>query len=76
MSAGTTSRRSTAGRVTSADKARAFTIARAEAVQHKTGIESHHIYGITEGLLMTTALGDGADARFGTLGWPTGTGPS
>jgi non-ribosomal peptide synthetase component E (peptide arylation enzyme) len=50
-----------------------FTIARAEAVQHKTGIESHHIYGITEGLLMTTALGDGADARFGTLGWPTGT---
>lgn len=51
---------------------RLFTISRAEAVQQKTGIESHHIYGITEGMLMTTAVGDRAEARFGTLGWPTG----
>jgi non-ribosomal peptide synthetase component E (peptide arylation enzyme) len=49
-----------------------FTIARAEAVQNKTGIESHHIYGITEGLLMTTRPGDTDAARYGTLGWPTG----
>jgi len=49
-----------------------FTIARAEAVQKKTGIESHHIYGITEGLLMTTRPGDTEAARYGTLGWPTG----
>jgi non-ribosomal peptide synthetase component E (peptide arylation enzyme) len=51
---------------------RLFTIARAEALQQKTGIESHHIYGITEGMLMSTAVGDRAEARFGTLGWPTG----
>ena len=51
---------------------RLFTISRAEAVQEKTGIESHHIYGITEGMLMTTVVGDRAEARFGTLGWPTG----
>jgi non-ribosomal peptide synthetase component E (peptide arylation enzyme) len=49
-----------------------FTISRAEAVQQKTGIESHHIYGITEGMLMTTGPGDSAEARYGTLGWPTG----
>ena len=49
-----------------------FTISRAEAVQDKTRVESHHIYGITEGMLMTTAPGDRAEARFGTLGWPTG----
>jgi non-ribosomal peptide synthetase component E (peptide arylation enzyme) len=49
-----------------------FTIARAEAVQEKIGIESHHIYGITEGLLMTTRPGDTVEARWGTLGWPTG----
>ena len=51
---------------------RLFTISRAEAVQQKTGIESHQIYGITEGMLMTTVVGDRAEARFGTLGWPTG----
>jgi non-ribosomal peptide synthetase component E (peptide arylation enzyme) len=51
---------------------RLFTISRAEAVQQKTGIESHHIYGITEGMLMSTRVGDCAEARFGTLGWPTG----
>jgi len=51
---------------------RLFTIARAEALQQKTGIESHHIYGITEGMLMSTAVGDRAEARFGTLGRPTG----
>src|SRR5262249_58347009 len=51
-----------------------FTIARAEAVQQKTGIESHHIYGITEGLLMTTSPGDSVEARYGTLAWPTGIG--
>ena len=51
---------------------RLFTIARAEAVQQKTGIECHHIYGITEGMLMSTSVGDRAEARFGTLGWPTG----
>jgi non-ribosomal peptide synthetase component E (peptide arylation enzyme) len=49
---------------------RLFTISRAEAIQQKTGIESHHIYGITEGMLMSTRC---AEARFGTLGWPTGT---
>jgi non-ribosomal peptide synthetase component E (peptide arylation enzyme) len=49
-----------------------FTISRAEAVQQKTGIESHHIYGITEGMLMSTRTGDSAEARYGTLGWPTG----
>jgi non-ribosomal peptide synthetase component E (peptide arylation enzyme) len=52
---------------------RLFTISRAEAIQQKTGIESHHIYGITEGMLMSTRVGDCAEARFGTLGWPTGT---
>ena len=51
-----------------------FTIARAEAVEQKTGVESHHIYGITEGLLMTTRQGDAVEARYGTLGWPTGIG--
>jgi non-ribosomal peptide synthetase component E (peptide arylation enzyme) len=51
---------------------RLFTISRAEAIQQKTGIESHQIYGITEGMLMTTAIGDCAEARLGTLGWPTG----
>ena len=51
-----------------------FTIARAEAVQEKTGVESHHIYGITEGMLMTTCPGDSARARYETLGWPTGIG--
>jgi non-ribosomal peptide synthetase component E (peptide arylation enzyme) len=51
-----------------------FTISRAEAVQQKTGVESHHIYGITEGLLMTTNPGDSVEARYGTLGWPTGIG--
>jgi non-ribosomal peptide synthetase component E (peptide arylation enzyme) len=51
---------------------RLFTISRAEAVQQKTGIECHHIYGITEGMLMSTRVGDRAEARFGTLGWPTG----
>jgi non-ribosomal peptide synthetase component E (peptide arylation enzyme) len=51
---------------------RLFTISRAEAVQRKTGIECHHIYGITEGMLMSTRVGDCAEARFGTLGWPTG----
>jgi non-ribosomal peptide synthetase component E (peptide arylation enzyme) len=49
-----------------------FTIARADAVEQKTGIESHHIYGITEGLLMTTAAGDPREARHDSLGWPTG----
>jgi non-ribosomal peptide synthetase component E (peptide arylation enzyme) len=49
-----------------------FTISRAEAVQQKTGIESHQIYGITEGMLMTTRPGDAEAARYGTLGWPTG----
>jgi non-ribosomal peptide synthetase component E (peptide arylation enzyme) len=48
-----------------------FTISRAEAVQQKTGIECHHLYGITEGMLMTTRPGDSAEARYGTLGWPT-----
>jgi len=51
---------------------RLFTISWAEAYQQKAGIDSHHIYGITEGMLMTTATGDRAEARFGTLGWPTG----
>jgi non-ribosomal peptide synthetase component E (peptide arylation enzyme) len=51
-----------------------FTIARADAVEQKTGIESHHIYGITEGLLMTTAIADPRDARHESLGWPTGIG--
>ena len=50
-----------------------FTIARADAVEQKTGIESHHIYGITEGLLMTTAAGDPREARHNSLGWPTGS---
>jgi non-ribosomal peptide synthetase component E (peptide arylation enzyme) len=50
-----------------------FTIARADAVEQKTGIESHHIYGITEGLLMTTAAGDPRAARHDSLGWPTGS---
>jgi non-ribosomal peptide synthetase component E (peptide arylation enzyme) len=50
-----------------------FTIARADAVEQKTGIESHHIYGITEGLLMTTAAGDPREARHDSLGWPTGS---
>jgi non-ribosomal peptide synthetase component E (peptide arylation enzyme) len=49
-----------------------FTISRGAAVQQKTGIESHHIYGITEGMLMTTGPGDSDEARYGTLGWPTG----
>src|ERR1700730_12545256 len=49
-----------------------FTISRAEAVQQKTGIESHQIYGITEGMLMTTRPVDTEAARYGTLGWPTG----
>ena len=49
-----------------------FTIARAEAVEQKTGIESHHIYGITEGMLMTTGRGDSARgaARHARVGRP------
>jgi non-ribosomal peptide synthetase component E (peptide arylation enzyme) len=49
-----------------------FTLARAEAVEQKTGIECQHMYGITEGMLMTSEPGDGPAARHGTLGWPTG----
>ncbi len=49
-----------------------FTLARAEAVEQKTGIESQHMYGITEGMLMTCEPGDGPESRHGTLGWPAG----
>jgi non-ribosomal peptide synthetase component E (peptide arylation enzyme) len=49
-----------------------FAIARADAVEQKIGVEGHHIYGITEGLLMTTRAGDPRTARHGSLGWPTG----
>ena len=49
-----------------------FTLQRAEAVERKTGIESQHMYGITEGMLMTSEPGDGPPARHDTLGWPAG----
>jgi non-ribosomal peptide synthetase component E (peptide arylation enzyme) len=49
-----------------------FTLARAEAVEQKTGIETHLMYGITEGMLMTCRPGAGPNARHGTLGWPAG----
>jgi non-ribosomal peptide synthetase component E (peptide arylation enzyme) len=49
-----------------------FTLARAEAVEQKTGIETHQMYGITEGMLMTCCSGAAAKARHETLGWPVG----
>lgn len=49
-----------------------FALAGAEGVEAKTGVESQHMYGITEGMLMTSEPGDGVEARHGTLGWPTG----
>jgi non-ribosomal peptide synthetase component E (peptide arylation enzyme) len=49
-----------------------FTLARAEAVEQKTGIETHLMYGITEGMLMTCHPGASAEARHSTLGWPAG----
>jgi non-ribosomal peptide synthetase component E (peptide arylation enzyme) len=49
-----------------------FTLARAEAVEQKTGIETQLMYGITEGMLMTCRPGAGPEARHGTLGWPAG----
>jgi non-ribosomal peptide synthetase component E (peptide arylation enzyme) len=51
-----------------------FTLARAPAVEEKTGVETQHMYGITEGMLMASEPGDVAQARHGTLGWPTGIG--
>ena len=51
-----------------------FTLARAEAIETKTGVKSQHMYGITEGMLMASDLYDGVEARHGTLGWPTGIG--
>jgi non-ribosomal peptide synthetase component E (peptide arylation enzyme) len=49
-----------------------FTLARAEAVEQKTRIETHLMYGITEGMLMTCSPGATPEARHGTLGWPAG----
>ncbi len=49
-----------------------FALAGGEGVEKKTGIQSQHMYGITEGLLMTSAPGDVIEARHGTLGWPAG----
>jgi non-ribosomal peptide synthetase component E (peptide arylation enzyme) len=49
-----------------------FALAGAEGVEKKTGVESQHMYGITEGMLMTSEPGDGIEARHGTLGWPAG----
>ena len=49
-----------------------FTLARAEAVEQKTHIETHLMYGITEGMLMTCHPGAEKEARHGTLGWPAG----
>lgn len=49
-----------------------FALAGAEGVESKTGVESQHMYGITEGMLMTSEPGDAVEARHGTLGWPVG----
>lgn len=49
-----------------------FALAGAEGVERKTGIESQHMYGITEGLLMASEPGGGVNVRHGTLGWPAG----
>jgi non-ribosomal peptide synthetase component E (peptide arylation enzyme) len=49
-----------------------FALAGAEGVEKKTGIESQHMYGITEGMLMTSQPGAVVEARHGTLGWPAG----
>jgi non-ribosomal peptide synthetase component E (peptide arylation enzyme) len=49
-----------------------FALAGAEGVEEKTGIESQHMYGITEGILMTSEPGDSIESRHGTLGWPAG----
>ncbi len=48
------------------------TLARAEAVEQKTGIETHLMYGISEGLLMGCSPGAAREGRHGTLGWPAG----
>jgi non-ribosomal peptide synthetase component E (peptide arylation enzyme) len=48
------------------------TLARAEAVEQKTGIETHLMYGISEGMLMGCSPGTSREARHGTLGWPAG----
>ena len=49
-----------------------FALAGGEGVEKKTGVESQHMYGITEGMLMTSEPRDAIEARHGTLGWPTG----
>lgn len=49
-----------------------FTLSRAEAVEAVTGVETHLMYGITEGMLTTCFPGASAEARHETLGWPTG----
>jgi len=51
---------------------RFFTLARADAVERKTGVETHLMYGITEGMLMSSSPGATAQAKHITLGWPAG----
>lgn len=51
-----------------------FTLARAEGVERQTGARTLQMYGITEGLLMACAPDESAEARHGTMGWPTGVG--
>ncbi len=45
---------------------------RSDAIQEHIGITTMNLYGITEGLLMTTSPDEPALQRFTTNGWPSG----
>lgn len=51
-----------------------FALSRAESAEQRTKITSQLMYGITEGMLMTTFPSDSREARHNTLGWPIGIG--
>ena len=52
----------------------AFTLARADGLEQRTGIAAQVMYGITEGMLMACAPDAGREARHRSIGWPTGIG--
>lgn len=51
-----------------------FALSRADGVEQRTGIPSLQMYGITEGMLMTSFPEDSKEAHHRTVGWPIGIG--
>lgn len=48
-----------------------FALDRADAIESHLKVPSTNLYGITEGLLMTTSPDDSSEMRFETIGYPT-----